>query len=286
MPTSSQDPPTQRTATYRVGSYRTGRTETYRTSLRRPSSRRELVSQAAVLLAVAGVGVLLLLLGVALHADDARRGQREALLQLDRLLESEETVLARAEVTRRHWWDHFRTTPGVLAATDRRLIYVGTVPPALFRPSDDPPSYEAWSFAYDTSLAARVSGGVAGAGAAILVRTPEHAEARYGIGGGERPQATSVATAVTARRNDRLAEIRRQQALFDSVAALPPPPPQVHRVRPGESLYGIAALYNVTPEVLKAMNRRTGDRIRIGEELIVRRFRRINGAVVEFYGPE
>ena len=56
-------------------------------------------------------------------------------------------------------------------------------------------------------------------------------------------------------------------------------------MRSGESLYGLAQSYNVTPEVLKAMNGLTSDRIRIGQEIVVRRYRRINGAVMEYYGP-
>ena len=71
----------------------------------------------------------------------------EALLQLERQLQPGEQVLARAEVVQRHWWDHFRTTPGVLAATDRRLVHVATVPPALFHVDDDPPSYDEWTVA-------------------------------------------------------------------------------------------------------------------------------------------
>jgi hypothetical protein len=259
----------------------------HRATLRQPiSRRRELALQLGVLVGIAVVLVLLVLGAAWLHRDDARRGARDAVLELGRVLQPEERVLARTPVTQRHWWDHFRTTPGVLAATDRRLVYVGTVPPALFRPGDDPPSFEEWSFAYDTALTARIGAGVAGAVLGLVVRTPDDATWRFGVPGGERPRAEAVARAVSAQQEVRVAETRRQQAVFDSIAALPPPPPQTHRVRPGETLYGIAAQYNVTPEVLQAMNGLTGPRIRIGQELVVRRFRRINGAVVEYYGAQ
>jgi hypothetical protein len=262
-------------------------TSAYRVALRQPiSRRRELALQLGVLVGIAAMAGLLILLGAWLHRGDARQGRREALLQLERLLQPGERVVARAEVTQRHWWDHFRTTPGVVAATDRRLVYVGMVPPALFRASDDPPSFEEWSFPYDTSLAARMGRGVAGAGQGLVLRVPDDGTERLGVRAGQRAQAGAVVAAVESRRQERVAEIERQQAIFDSIAALPPPPPQVHRVRPGETLYGIAAAYNVTPEVLKAMNGLTADRIRIGQELVVRRFRRINGAVVEYYGPQ
>lgn len=258
-------------------------TAAHRAALRQPiSRRRELALQFAVLVGLAAMGVLLLLLGAWLHRGDAAVGQREAALQLRRTLQPGERVLARAQVTQRHWWDHFRITPGELVATDRRLIYVGAVPPALFRVSDDPPSFEEWSFPYDTSLAARVGRTREGA-RGVVVDTPEDV-VRFGVRAGERDEAAAVIRAIEQRRRARVAEITRQQAIFDSIAALPPPPPQIHLVRPGETLYGIAAQYNVTPEVLKSMNGLTSDRIRIGQELVVRRFRRINGAVVEYYG--
>ncbi|MHB1225062.1 MAG: LysM peptidoglycan-binding domain-containing protein, partial [Gemmatimonadaceae bacterium] len=107
----------------------------------------------------------------------------------------------------------------------------------------------------------------------------------FALAGEAREAGQAVIRQVDERRAAQLAEIRRRQATFDSIVALPPPPPEVHRVRPGESLYSLARLYNVTPEVLQAMNGLTTDRIRIGQELVVRRYRRINGAVIEYYGP-
>lgn len=253
--------------------------------LRQPVSRRRAAAlQLGVLLGLAGLGALLVLLGTWLHRGDVAVGRHEALLQLDRVLQPGEQVLARAEVVQRHWWDHFRTTPGVLAATDRRLVHVATVPPALFHVDDDPPSFDEWSFVYDTTLAARLTTGVAGAGQGIVVRTRDGDE-RFGVRVAEQEGAVGVARVVEARRRERLAEIRRQQAIFDSIVALPAPPPLVHQVRAGETLYGIAAQYNLTPEVLKLMNGLTADRIVIRQELVVRRYRRINGAVVEYFGP-
>lgn len=253
--------------------------------LRQPVSRRRAAAlQLGVLLGIAAMAALLVLVGTWRHRGDGAVGRREALLQLERQLQPGEQVLARAEVVQRHWWDHFRTTPGVLAATDRRLVHVATVPRALFHADDDPPSYDEWSFVYDTALAARATTGIAGAGQGLVVRTRDGAE-RFGVRAAHLAGAQGVVRVVEARRRERVAELRRQQAVFDSIVALPAPPPLLHRVRPGETLYGIAAQYNLTPEVLKLMNGLTADRIVIGQQLVVRRYRRINGAVVEYFGP-
>jgi hypothetical protein len=259
----------------------------HRAVLREPiSRRRELALQFSVLVGIACVAGLMIIGGAYLHRGDARAGRREALLQLARVLEPGERVLARAGVAQRRWWDHFRETPGVLAATDRRLLFVGTVPPALFRArGDDPPLFVQESIPYeDTTVVARRARVLAGTAPGIVVEAEDQVE-RFTLASDDRAAADSLVALVTARRNARVAELQRQQAAIDSVAALPPPPPQRHRVAPGQTLYGIAAQYNVTPEVLKSMNGLTSDRIVIGQELVVRRFRRINGAVVPYYGP-
>lgn len=256
-----------------------------RAELRQPiSRRRELALQFAVLVGLAASAALLLLVGAYLHRGDAARGRREAALQFRRVLQPDEHVLARAEVVQRHWWDHFRATPGVLAATDRRLLFVGAVPPALFHRGADPPSFLVQSFPYDTALSAHATRVFGGTRRGVVVRTGDD-RLTFALHAGGRASADSVVRLVEGHRSARLAEIRRQRFVFDSIAALPPPPPEVHHVVPGETLYGLARQYNVTPEVLKAMNGLTEDRIRIGQDLVVRRFRRINGAVVEYYGP-
>lgn len=261
-------------------------TAAHRALLRQPvSRRRELALQFAVLVGLAVLGGLLILTGTLLHRGDARWGRREAALQLGRTLLPGEQVLARVDVAQRHWYDHFRLTSGILAATDRRLLYVGTAPPALFRSvGEDPPTFLMRSFTYDTSLAAQVTRALPGTAPDVVVDAADTV-LTFAVVGGELTMADSLVGLVQGRREARLAEIQRERAIFDSVAALPPPPPEVHRVRPGESLYGLARQYNVTPEVLRSMNGLTSDRIRIGQDIVVRRYRRINGAVVEYHGP-
>lgn len=261
-------------------------TGTYRAVLRQPvSHRRELALQFAVLVGLAVIGGLVVVAGVVMHRGDAELGRRQAQVQMTRLLQAGERVLAKVDVTQHHWYDHFRVTPGVLAATDRRLLYVATAPPALFRSAgDDPPTFLVRSFAYDTALFARTERALAGTSPGIVV---ESADSVYGfaLAGDDRAAGQAVLRLVGERRAAQLADVRRQQALRDSIIALPPPPPEVHRVRSGETLYSLARLYNVTPEVLQAMNGLSTDRIRIGQSIVVRRYRRINGAVMEYYGP-
>lgn len=260
-------------------------TGSYRAVLRQPvSRRRELALQFAVLVGLAIMGGLVVVVGAVLHRGDAELGRQQARAELTRQLQSRETVLLRVDVTEHHWYDHFRVTPGVLAATDSRLLIVSTAPPALFRSvGDDPPTFLVRSFAYDTALSAHAERVLAGTRPGIVVDSGG-SEYSLAVDADERSAVQTVVRLVDERRTALLADYEQQQALRDSIIALPPPPPEVHRVRSGESLYSLARLYNVTPEVLQAMNGLTSDRIQIGQELVVRRYRRINGVVMEYYG--
>lgn len=261
-------------------------TGSYRAVLRQPvSRRRELALQFAVLVGLAIMGGLVVVAGVLLHRGDAELGRQQARAELTRQLQPREIVLLRMDVTEHRWYDHFRVTPGVLAATDSRLLIVSTAPPALFRAvGDDPPTFLVRSFAYDTLLSVRAERLLAGTRPGMVVDSGG-SEYSLAVDADDRSTVQEVARLVSGRRAALVADHERQQALRDSIIALPPPPPEVHRVVSGESLYSLARLYNVTPEVLQAMNGLTSDRIQIGQELVVRRYRRINGVVVEYYGP-
>ena len=248
------------------------------------SRRRELALQLAVLTGISVVLALLLAAGIYVHRQDAGEGQRQADLEVLRTLGTDEQVLARARVTQRHWWDHFRATQGVLVATAGRVLYVGAVPPALLRPNaTTPPAFEVRSFVYDTSLSATRQRVWFGTSRGLVLHTPGNT-ATFAVRTPQRSLADSIVRLVEGRRLARVAAVASERFSFDSVAALPPPPPEEHVVRPGETLIGLAAQYGVTPDQLKLMNGLTEDRIRINQRLVVKRFRRVNGAVVEFYG--
>ena len=179
-----------------------------------------------------------------------------------------ERVLARAYVSQRLWADNLRESFGVLAATDRRLLFVGRPPASwLRRGGDGPPELRVQAFPYDVPFTADTRRLLLGTTPGVVVRTPA-ADVPFLVPRGERAHARDiervVERALVARTS---AGEREQQARVAPVA--PAPVYGVHVVHSGEVVTTIARQYRTTPDVVRQLNRLATDRIRIGQRLRV-----------------
>jgi LysM repeat protein len=223
------------------------------------------LSGGTLLLIVGGV----LALATVLSPIGARRAARQAAVaELTSELEPGERVLARVYVSQRNWWDNFRESFGVLAATDRRLLFVG-VPPAPWvrREADGPPELRAQSFPYDAPFTASTGRRLLGTVPGVVVRTTA-GDVAFLVPRGERQHARDIEQVVERALAARTEALERDQA---SRIAPPPPAPVYgsHTVRSGEAVTTIARRYRTSPDVIRQLNRLTSDRIRIGQRLRV-----------------
>ncbi|MBA4157757.1 MAG: LysM peptidoglycan-binding domain-containing protein [Gemmatimonadetes bacterium] len=96
---------------------------------------------------------------------------------------------------------------------------------------------------------------------------------RYGV----TPMALAAVNPGVDSQRLRAGEVLRLPA--DAAVATPPPPrgtpaaparaERTHTVAAGETLWGIARRYEVTPDRIRAANRMSGDTVRIGETLVI-----------------
>ncbi len=208
---------------------------------------------------------------VFIHRGDAEGSRRIANQEIEYLLEEGETVSGRAGVQQRNWWDYFRVTHGVLAATDRRLLYVGVAPPHLLPREPGPPILVVRAWPYDPlrpieTRRGRVFLGTLGGSP---IGAPAGAPLTFGVPSAERARLDDVLGTATERQTRaRLAlEAERREAARLAEEARRP---IYHTVVPGEALDLIARRYGTTIELLREWNSLPSDRIRIGQRLMVK----------------
>lgn len=249
---------------------------------RRPPRRREREKQGAVsgttraltALRVSAWSAFLLVLAVGsgvllfLHRGDAEGSARLANAELEFMLERGESIERRAPVMQRKWWDYFRITHGVLAATDRRLLYVGVPPERLLPREAEPQLLVDAEFPFDRPV--RVRRGRVFLGTRVGVTLiGESVGETYGIISRDRPKLDSVLGIVTTRQAALSAALEAERRAAEATLAAARAP-IYHLVQRGEALTVIAERYGVSVDSILRWNSLPTDRITAGRRLLVK----------------
>ncbi|AHG91271.1 Peptidoglycan-binding lysin domain-containing protein [Gemmatirosa kalamazoonensis] len=223
------------------------------------------LSGGTLLIVIGGVLALATLLSP-LGARSAARRLAEQELRSE--LEEGEHVIGQAYVSQRNWWDNFRESFGVLAATDRRLLFVGVPPASWLRRSEDdgPPELRVQSLSYDAPFTAQTRRILLFPG--VVIQTTS-GDLTFLVPRGEASRVDEIERVV--ERAQVAQSQATQQEQLGRIAPPPPPPPVyvTHVVHSGESVTSIARTYRTTPDVIRQLNRLPTDRIRIGQRLRV-----------------
>jgi cell division protein FtsB len=218
------------------------------------------------------VPIALAALGFGLYAPrwSATSSRAEAARQLAHLLDDGERVASVTPASRRLLWRYYHPIAGVLAATDRRLLWVGVTPRALIEWSAaEPPVFEVASWTYDSAVVAatRVHLGLS---SGLAVRAAPGAEPmRFAVRPADAGTRQAVLATLERRQTELRAETERERAEQERLAFLARQP-IYHTVQAGEAVISIAAQYGLTPDSLRALNGLTSDRIRVGQVLLVK----------------
>jgi hypothetical protein len=217
-----------------------------------------------------GLTLLLAVVGALLfiHRGDAEGSARIANREVELVLERDEGIDWRTPVMARHWWHYFRVTHGVLAATNRRLVYVGVPPEEILPREPEPQLLEESSFPYDRPIDVWRGRVFLSTLNGVVIRSPGQMRT-FGVAASDLARLDSVLTLLG----------RHQQAIRDSVegersralaAAEAARQPVYHVVERGEALEIIARDYNVSVEQLQEWNELPSQQIKAGQRLLVK----------------
>lgn len=216
-----------------------------------------------LLVAAAAIGTLLIL-----HRGDAEGSARLANAEIEQLLGRGEVVEQRVPVMQRNWWDYFRVTHGILAATDRRLLFVGVPPAPLLPRAYEPPEYLEVSVPFDQPVGVDFARQFLGTAPGVQLTAGETRE-DFAFSSRERPRVDSVLAILAARQEAlRLASEAERLASEATVAASRKA--IYHLVQRGEALDLIARRYGVSPDSIVKWNDLPSTRITAGRRLLVR----------------
>jgi LysM repeat protein len=235
-----------------------------------PVSARRWWVRVLLRLTGGGLGVLLLVAAVIAYlltiSIDVPRAQRLARAELQVLLEPTERVESAAWARRREWWDGFRETYGMLALTDRRVVFVGIPPRELLSPERGPQQFVILQIARDATLRAKRERVDLGSAAGVALES-DRVRMRFAsddsrglsslLGNVAQGRSTDAATVDLGRR------AREYEAQVTAQAVW-------HVVAPGDALASVAARYGTTEAQLTALNRLPSTTIRIGQRLLVK----------------
>lgn len=254
------------------------------------------------------IGVAVLITLVQIVAQAVRSDPRDAQVYAERqlrlsALRPEEKVIASVSVWQRPPIDYFRATRGILVLTDApgdsarpiggRLIYLGLQPRDALSPADAPPTFDVRDWRVDTAVTIEPGRTLFYLARALKLTSPTDGRLTFGLPAGATANADTLRAALERkyaairvvgwqRREQRRAEARTKR-----LATYEGRRPWYHTVRRGEALASVAKLFNTTPEQVRALNQIAGDRIRIGQKLLVKPWTKApmplpNGATPEY----
>jgi LysM repeat protein len=186
------------------------------------------------------------------------------------MLDYGEKVERRARVFVRRPTDYYRGANGMLYATNERLIYIGVAPGSKFDNEDAPPVIVSQEFPNDTLLKMNPARLYLLTAHGVRVSRPGVQSGQFAAVSGQEAALDSLVNYVNTIHHTQRREAAEERRLRQAVAALVKEP-IYYTVKRGDALFSIARKFETTPEQIQKWNQLEGDRVKIGQRLLVKK---------------
>jgi len=180
-----------------------------------------------------------------------------------------EKVDRKAKVFMRRPSDYYRGANGMMYATNDRLIFIGVAPGSKFESEDAPPMILSQEFPNDTLLRMDPRRLYFLTAHGVRVSHPGSPRGDFAAVRGEEANLDSLVDYVNGVHDTQRKAAASERRLRAAVAALINEP-IYYTVKRGDALFSIARKFDTTPEQIQQWNQLQGDRVMIGQRLLVK----------------
>jgi hypothetical protein len=180
-----------------------------------------------------------------------------------------EKIERKARVFMRRPSDYYRGANGMLYATNERLIFIGVAPGSKFESEDAPPLIVSQEFPNDTLLSMRPGRLYFLTAHGVRVSHPGVPKGDFATLSSQEAALDSLVDYVNTVHETQRKEAAAERKLLAAVDALIREP-IYYTVRRGDALFSIARKFDATPDQLRQWNQIEGDRVKIGQKLLVK----------------
>jgi hypothetical protein len=228
------------------------------------------LKKALLFLAVVLIGLILFGYFFFMRHVDAPKAWTAADRELQGgMLQYGEKLQRKAKVFMRRPSDYYRGANGMLYATNDRLIFIGVAPGDKFESADAPATILSQEFPNDTLLDMKARRLYLLTAHGVTVTHPGVPRADFAAVSGQEASLDSLVDYVNTTHQAQRGEAAKERRLRQAVTALVNEP-LYYTVKRGDALFSIARKFDVTPEQIQQWNKLEGDRVKIGQRLLVK----------------
>ncbi len=228
------------------------------------------IKRAIIGFFVVVIGIMVIGYGVFMRHVDARGAWQSAARELNAgMLHYGEHVESYAKAFQRRPSDYYRSSNGLLVATNDRVIFVGIAPSDKLENEDAPPTILQYEFPNDTMLTIKQRRLYFLTAHGVVISHGPGTQQEFGASRGDEASLDSLLDHVNRKLDAQRVESIRERRIRADVAKLVNEP-IYYVVRRGDAISTIATRFDTTPDIIKKLNNLPNDKVRINAKLLVK----------------